>query len=353
MLERKKSPRRLLHRFGIRLETFANEGKFADEVGELAESCFFVSDKGFAGSYLERVCGIECFFRIEREDLENVKIGRRLLRSSKKEVVCGFGGGRALDVAKRIATEEGKSLLLIPTAPSHNGIISPTASLWKGGKKVSLYCKYPERVIVPFHLWKKATRHQKAGRLDAIGSVTAIHDVFLAKKLIGERVRRKSLRLSLTGIHFACKKGEKNLMNALLLGGVAMEESSRYCSGSEHEVEKPLSRIFPQYFHGELVGVGFLVSSYVYQSYLPESLTFESVFSNSQIFEKLVRLVKLLDLNDVLLRILNDGKFKEEFLKLMPKIHRVRPERFTLWNLLPRLKVDWREVYSGVESSLP
>ena len=63
---------------GIKVRRRKSENRFTKELKKLEEEKgLFVSDKGFAGNYLES-CGISRIFFLEREDLENVKKCKKL-----------------------------------------------------------------------------------------------------------------------------------------------------------------------------------------------------------------------------------------------------------------------------------
>jgi glycerol dehydrogenase-like iron-containing ADH family enzyme len=136
-------------------------------------------------------------------------------------------------------------------------------------------------------------------------------------------------------------KDDRGLAEALILSGIAMENGSQYCSGSEHETERLLERYFSgKYLHGQLAGTGTLISAKVYSQYvdkLPRTLTFDS----SEIFEQLVSLMRRLDLLEFALHPLQESRFNPNSLKGLTK---VRPERYTLWNEIDSEKVDWQEV---------
>lgn len=334
---------------GIKIRRRKSEKRFVKELRNFErEGGIFVSDKGFAGNYLQD-CGISKIFFLEREDLKNVKECKLFAHRKKAKFIIGFGGGRALDIAKKTAFDTEKKLILIPTAPSHNGLISQIASLYKNRVKKSFVCKFPSKVIIPLFLWRKATRHIKAGMLDVLGSVTAVQDAFLSHVKTGEKLKNKELKLSLFGVKKAINmKGLKDLELALLCGGIAMKGSSRYCSGSEHEAEKALAESFKEYMHGEIVGICSLIVAKIYSERIKETLLFDS----SKLFDDLVKIYKKCALTGVI----NDILYNENFLKkaptLLKNVDKIRPERFTLWNVVTPKKLNFNEILLEIRESL-
>ncbi len=334
---------------GIKVRRRKSEKRFVKELRNFErEKAVFVSDKGFAGNYLQNA-GISRIFFIEREDLKNVRACKLFAHRERAKLIIGFGGGRALDVAKMTAFDTEKKLILIPTAPSHNGLISRTASLYENGVKKSFPCSFPRRVIIPFFLWKKAPRHIKAGMLDTLASITAVQDVFLSHKKTGEEIKEKELKLALFGVRKVLHmKSLKDLELALLCGGMAMKENSRYCSGAEHEAEKALAESFKEYMHGELVGVCSLLVAKIYSEKIKEELLFDS----AELFDELVKIYRKCSVTEVVKELLTDEDFLGKASALLKNVDKIRPERFTLWNVVDPRKIDFERIFLEIRESL-
>lgn len=336
-------------RLGIKIRRRKSERRFLNELKKFEEErALFVSDKGFAGNYLKNAEITKIFF-LEKEDLENVKKCKILAHKERAKIIIGFGGGRALDIAKKTAYDMKKSLILIPTAPSHNGLISRTASLYDKSVKKSFTCKFPKKVIVPFFMWKNAKRHIKAGILDVLASATATQDVFLSHKETGERIKEKELKLSLFGVKKVLNmKKLKDLEIALFSQGIAMKESSRYCSGSEHEAEKTLAKNFKEFMHGELIGVCSLIVGKIYSEKIEENLLFDS----STLFEDLLNIYRKVGVIDVVKGILEEKRFIDEAPEFLKDASEIRPERFTLWNVIDTRKINFKKIILEIRKVL-
>ncbi|MBZ4421296.1 iron-containing alcohol dehydrogenase family protein [Myxococcus sp. RHSTA-1-4] len=187
------------------------------------------------------------------------------------EAIIGFGGGRALDVAKYVAFLAGLPYLAVPTSLSNDGFCSPQSSLTQGGRRRSLRAAMPSGVVVdtdvclraPDPLWW-------SGVGDLVAKVTAIADWKLAFHARGTPVNDFAALLSdATVFQFMARpvrdlEGVRLLATSLMLNGIAMEVSgsSRPASGSEHLLSHALdtlaSRPRP---HGLQVGVATYVVS--------------------------------------------------------------------------------------------
>ncbi len=336
-----------LKREKIKVRRRKSERRFLNELKDMERKYVFVSDTGFAGEYLKSH-GISKIFQIIREDIKNVSECKKFLLKVRGKGVVGFGGGRSLDVAKKVAYDTEKKLILIPTAPSHNGLISRTASLYENSKKKSFLCKYPSKVVIPYFLWKSAKRHAKAGILDVLGSITAVEDVYLSHNHTNEKISIRELKLALFGIFSVIKmKKLKDLEVALLAQGLAMKNSSRYCSGSEHEIEKCLAQEFKNYFHGELVGVGTLISAKVYSEKVSENL----IFDPESLFDETVKLYKKCSVLSTVKKILYVD-FISKSSEILKNVHKIRPERFTLWNIINPRKLNFREILLEIKETI-
>ena len=344
-----KDVRREIKKNNIKIRRRKSEKRFVKELKKFEESrAIFVTDKGFAGEYLKKQ-GVRKIFSLEREDLKNVNGCKIYAHKERVKIIIGFGGGRALDIAKKVAFDTERKLVLIPTAPSHNGLISRTASLFDNGIKKSFLCRFPKIVIIPFFLWKKAGRHIKAGILDVLASITAVQDVFLSNAKTGEAIKERELKLALFGVKKVINiKSLKNLETALLCGGLAMKESSRYCSGSEHEAEKAIAEKFKEYMHGEIAGVCSLIVAKLYCEKIKQNLIFDS----SELFEDLVKIYRKTGVISVVKEILENRKFVNEASKALKTVNTIRPERFTLWNVVNPKEIDFKKLISEIKENL-
>ena len=185
--------------------------------------------------------------------------------------LVAIGGGRAVDLAKHVASIAGLPFVAVPTSLFHDGFASPMASLKTANGRRSIPCRPPAAVIVdtavcldaPAPLWL-------SGVGDVVAKVTAVCDWKLAFHARGEPVNDLAVLLSdatvsqLSARPVRDLEGTLALATALLLNGVAMSiaGSSRPASGSEHLISHALDQISARpRLHGLQVGVATYVVS--------------------------------------------------------------------------------------------
>ncbi len=282
-------------------------------------------------------------YKIKDESLSEVE--KALKGNAGVKKVVGFGGGRVMDVAKMLAFRTGSELILVPTAPTHDGLMSKNAALLNGGKK-SYPTKFADIVIIPEGMWTYSGRLKNAGKLDILGNMIALQDVSLALTRGKMKVENAYLEMSLYSVKTILENGDyHSFTKSLFLSGLAMEKSSRYCSGSEHELEKILTpKTGNGYLHGQLVGTGALLAAKVYEAYsseLPSGLFIEP----EKIFETFAKVIRKKGLFDYAAEPLRKNGVRASWLK---KASSVRPERYTLWNEIDSRRVDWENIIKGV-----
>jgi glycerol-1-phosphate dehydrogenase [NAD(P)+] len=189
----------------------------------------------------------------------------------RTEAILGFGGGKALDVAKYVAFLSGIPYLSVPGSLSNDGFCSPQSSLQLEGRRRSLRSAMPFGVVVdtevclaaPELLWL-------SGVGDLVAKFTAVADWKLAFHACGTLVDDFAALLSDATVHQFLARPQRDLDGirllgtALMLNGIAMGISgtSRPASGSEHLISHALDAISTRpRLHGLQVGVAsYLVS---------------------------------------------------------------------------------------------
>lgn len=187
------------------------------------------------------------------------------------DAVIGFGGGKALDVAKYVGFLLRLPYVAVPTSLSNDGFCSPQSSLTLENRRRSLPSAVPFGVVIdsdvclsaPEILWL-------SGVGDLVAKFTAVTDWKLAFYAQGTPVDDFAALLSdATVFQFIARPlrdapGIKLLGSALLFNGVAMAicGSSRPSSGSEHLISHALDSISKRpRLHGLQVGVAsYLIS---------------------------------------------------------------------------------------------
>ena len=286
--------------------------------------------------------GIEDFYPVSDASLDKVE---EIKKNNHSDYVIGFGGGKAIDIAKKLAYDLNLNLISIPTAPSHDGLISKNCSLYNGVRRETIPTKYPSKIIIPLYLWKDSGDLKKAGICDLISNLTALQDMSLAEKN-GESFSEFYKQLSFESVEKVLGCGtDKELAEALIMSGIAMEETSRYCSGSEHEVERLLEAKINggKYLHGQLAGTGTLISSKVYEIYSNELSGLKS--DSEKLFEDIKERMKKVGIYEFAIEPLKDEKFNPDLLR---EISKIRPERYSLWNVVDSEKVEWEKIVEGI-----
>lgn len=189
--------------------------------------------------------------------------------------VVGFGGGKALDVAKYVAFLARLPYFAIPTSLSNDGFCSPHVSLTIQGRRRTLAANMPFGVIVDTQVCAQAPHLLTlSGIGDLAAKFTAVADWKLAFHRAGEVVDDFAALLSDGAVHAFLGRpeldheGMRLLATSLMFNGIAMEVcgSSRPASGSEHLISHALdeSSARPR-LHGLQVGVATYLMSLLQQ----------------------------------------------------------------------------------------
>ncbi len=192
--------------------------------------------------------------------------------------ILGLGGGKPIDIAKMAADERGCGLVSVPTAASHDGIVSGRGSVPEGDTRHSVAADPPLAVIADTELISNAPwRLTTAGCADIISNYTAVKDWQLAHRLKNVEYSEYAGALSqmtaqmLVDQSDSIKRGLEEsswiVVKALVSSGVAMSiaGSSRPASGAEHLISHQLDRLAPEpALHGHQVGVASVVTEYLH-----------------------------------------------------------------------------------------
>ncbi len=117
------------------------------------------------------------------ESLEHVK---NVSSAKKAKFILGVGGGSVIDTAKIASFELGIPFISVPTIASHDGIVSPRASMKDKdkGNTVSIQAHAPLAVVADTKIISSAPyRFTAAGCGDLLANYTAIRDWRLAQRL--------------------------------------------------------------------------------------------------------------------------------------------------------------------------
>ena len=206
--------------------------------------------------------------------IERVK---QTAESTEPGYLVGIGGGKPIDVAKMAAEDQAIGFVSIPTAASHDGIVSGRASVPDGDTRHSVAAEPPLAVVADTSVIADAPwRLTTAGCADIISNYTAVRDWQLAHRLQNVRysgyagalaeMTAEMLVENADSIAEGLEESAWVVVKALVSSGVAMSiaGSSRPASGAEHLVSHQLDRLAPgAALHGHQVGVGSIVTAYL------------------------------------------------------------------------------------------
>lgn len=215
---------------------------------------------------------------IKSPTLDEVRKVEELSTGVKASFLLGVGGGKSIDIAKLASMHLDLPFISIPTAASHDGIVSSRASIIRNNKIVSEAAHTPLAVVADTAVIAAAPyRLLAAGCGDIISNYTAVRDWELAHRLRNEpyseyasiisKMTAKILTESAEAIKPGIEESAWTVMKALVASGVAMSiaGSSRPASGSEHKFSHALDEIAPRpALHGEQCGVGTIMMMYLH-----------------------------------------------------------------------------------------
>ncbi|MFC4248186.1 NAD(P)-dependent glycerol-1-phosphate dehydrogenase [Natribaculum luteum] len=205
----------------------------------------------------------------------------RVIETAETEAVAylvGIGGGKAIDIAKMASHHLGMGFLSVPTAASHDGIVSNRGSVPEGDTRHSVAAEPPLAVVADTEIlanapWELTT----AGCADIISNYTAVMDWRLAHRLKNVEYSEYAAALSeMTAeilvdnadlIRPGLEESAWVVTKALMSSGVAMSiaSSSRPASGAEHLFSHQLDRLEPgAALHGHQVGIGSIMTAYLH-----------------------------------------------------------------------------------------
>ncbi|MFB6112647.1 MAG: NAD(P)-dependent glycerol-1-phosphate dehydrogenase [Halodesulfurarchaeum sp.] len=215
---------------------------------------------------------------IETASFESVEVVLEDAKLADAGYLLGVGGGKAIDIAKMAADELGVGFVSVPTAASHDGIVSGRGSVPDGDTRHSVSSEPPVGVVADTAIiadapWELTT----AGCADIISNYTAVKDWRLANRLKNvsyseyaaalSQMTAEMLRDNAPSIKPGLEESAWIVVKALVSSGVAMSiaGSSRPASGAEHLFSHQLDRIAPgRALHGHQVGVGSILTEYLH-----------------------------------------------------------------------------------------
>jgi glycerol-1-phosphate dehydrogenase [NAD(P)+] len=215
---------------------------------------------------------------VEKASFSEVEAVVETVRETDAGYLVGVGGGKVIDITKMAADETGRGFVSVPTAASHDGIVSGRGSVPEGDTRHSVAAEPPLAVVADTAILADAPwRLTTAGCADIISNYTAVKDWELARRLKNvpyseyagalSRMTAEMLVDNADSIKQGLEESAWIVTKALVSSGVAMSiaGSSRPASGAEHLFSHQLDRLAPgQALHGHQVGVGSIIIEYVH-----------------------------------------------------------------------------------------
>lgn len=292
------------------------------------------------------------------EPVPDEEVCRQAIRKAQKvDYILAVGSGTLNDVAKYAALKTNKKSGVLATAPSMDGYASPVAAIMKNGFKVSEAAKPPCDILIDAAILAAAPSEMiAAGAGDILGKYTCLTDWRLAQNHIGEAVNETAFADMLNAVDTSVnateeiarreKCGIEKLTDALIVSGLAMAEAgnSRPASGAEHHISHYLEMWFVAQkkrvpLHGIKVGLGTLVSAYLYKALEKDGVEFRGDEETYKV-SKMIPDVK--DLQEKLKKLGAPVRFseleidRELFRETIMQAHKVRP-RYTILTLIDEL----------------
>ncbi|SFR47681.1 NAD(P)-dependent glycerol-1-phosphate dehydrogenase [Halogeometricum limi] len=215
---------------------------------------------------------------IEKASFETVERVVDAAEAADAGYLIALGGGKVIDTAKMASDRLECGFVSVPTAASHDGIVSGRSSIPEGDTRHSVAADPPLAVVADTTLlaeapWELTT----AGCADIISNYTAVKDWQLAHRLKNVEYSEYAGALSQMTAEMLVDNAESIkpgleesswvVAKALVSSGVAMSiaGSSRPASGAEHLFSHQLDRLVPgRALHGHQVGVGSIVTEYLH-----------------------------------------------------------------------------------------
>ncbi len=216
-------------------------------------------------------------------DDKRIEWFEKCIEKSGAKAAIAIGSGTINDVVKFASFKHGLPMACIATAPSMNGFTSGIAAILSNGVKTTQPCLAPVVVIADLDILANAPQRMiQSGLGDLLSKPVSNSDWLLSARLNGTFHSAEAMEIIEAGSAMlndvAAKlpkcdiEATRGLVGSLMLSGLAMSVagSSSPASGGEHLISHYIdmtAHAFGQSydFHGCQVGVGTLVTAYLYE----------------------------------------------------------------------------------------
>lgn len=258
--------------------------------------------------YLLKTNGNECSLYVypEKDPVADEKsVSAALKATEKSDYILSVGAGTLNDLGKYAGFLSHKKSGVLATAPSMDGFSSGVTPLIENGFKITKNAQTASDILIDFDILKTAPKIMTgAGVGDILAKFCSLSDWKISVLLFGEGYNEEAADLMRSAL-VKCNdslpeilKGEKDgvsaLMNALLISGYAMAiaGNSRPASGAEHHMSHYLEMDYLKRgkripLHGVKVGLGTMVSLYLYHAIEKGGFDFEGVEKVASVAESL------------------------------------------------------------------
>ena len=261
--------------------------------------------------------------KVDKASLESISEVEELI--TPNTTVLGIGGGRVIDVAKLSSYNKGVYFVSMPTTASHDGIVSPMASIKNPDTSISANAHSPIAVIADSEVIAQSPfRLLSAGCADLIANFTAIKDWELAHRLKNASFSESAAALSIMSAHLITdnvvnikpnlEASARIVMKSLFSGGMAISiaGSSRPASGSEHLFSHALDKILDKpALHGEQCGIGTIMMMYLHGG------NWKAIRDSLRAVQAPITAKEI-------------GISSDEIIEALMMAHKIRPERYTI-----------------------
>jgi glycerol-1-phosphate dehydrogenase [NAD(P)+] len=212
------------------------------------------------------------------EEISPAVIRRVEAEARRAKFLVAVGGGKIIDTAKVASFNTDRQFISVPTAASHDGIASASASVPTPEGNLSLQAHPPVAIVADTGIIASAPHRLLAsGCADIISNFSAVLDWELSHRLRDEPISEYASTLSRMTAEAMIRNADLvkpnreetawMVVKALVASGVAMSiaGSSRPASGAEHKFSHALDRIAPgRGLHGEKCGVGTIITLFLH-----------------------------------------------------------------------------------------
>lgn len=266
---------------------------------------------------------------ISSDNISEVDRLRELVYQNSVDLIIGIGGGKVIDVTKRLSLVQRTNCVFVPTMISNDGLISPISVLTtKQGKKISIAGQMPLGVIIDNNIVRGAPKmYLQAAAGDILSNFSALFDWKLSNSHQNEQINDIAYQMSemaaFTAINFSDISLSSNtflqeIINAQFMSGIAMAVAgtSRPCSGSEHLISHAIDflNLSNETLHGLQVGSASLFCLYLQNQLNNEHLNYAKTLGLPLKFTTLT------------------SEIPKNILEVFTIAKEMRPERYTILN---------------------